>query len=78
MIVLLYGADDPRPLVAEGTWHGEITDLPRGSNGFGYDPLFQLPGRALTAAELDAAEKNRISHRGIALQRLRERLRDEA
>ena len=65
-------------MVAEGNWRGEITDRPRGSNGFGYDPLFLIPALGQTAAELDAATKNRISHRGLALQRLLERLRDEA
>ena len=62
--------DDPRPLIAEGIWRGEIARAPRGANGFGYDPLFLLPERGKTAAELDPAEKNRISHRGVALQRL--------
>jgi XTP/dITP diphosphohydrolase len=67
--------EDNKPLVAEGLWHGEIGRAPRGTGGFGYDPLFVLPdGR--TAAELDPAEKNRISHRGIALAKLLELLRD--
>jgi XTP/dITP diphosphohydrolase len=65
------------PLVAEGRWDGEIARAPRGSNGFGYDPLFLLPN-GKTAAELDAAEKNRISHRGIALAKLLELLRDSS
>ena len=77
VLVLLRAADDPRPVVAEATWHGEIADRPRGANGFGYDPLFFVPGRAASAAEFDPAEKNRISHRGIALARLLERLREE-
>jgi len=62
--------DDPRPLIAEGIWRGEIARTPRGRNGFGYDPLFLLPGRGITAAELDPGEKNRISHRAQALARL--------
>ena len=70
VMVLVRHADDPRPLIAEGLWHGEIARAPRGSNGFGYDPLFLLPGLGKTAAELDPAEKNRISHRALALQRL--------
>ena len=49
--------------IAEGIWHGEIARAPRGANGFGYDPLFLLPGLGKTAAELDPREKNRISHR---------------
>ena len=69
-MVLMRHPADPRPLIAEGLWHGEIGRTPRGSKGFGYDPLFLVPGRGLTAAELDPAEKNRISHRGLALARL--------
>ena len=76
-MVLMRHADDPQPLVAEGNWHGEIGRAARGENGFGYDPLFLLPGRGCTAAELSAEEKNRISHRGQALARLLDRLRDE-
>ena len=80
VMVLVRHAGDPQPLVAEGNWRGEITDRPRGSSGFGYDPLFLIPALGQTAAELDPVTKNRISHRGIALQRiveaLRERLRD--
>ena len=78
VMVLVRRAGDPQPLVAEGNWRGEIADRPRGSNGFGYDPLFLIPALGQTAAELDAATKNRISHRGIALQRLLDRLRDES
>jgi XTP/dITP diphosphohydrolase len=69
-MVLLRHADDPRPLVAEGLWRGEIARAPRGANGFGYDPLFYLRDLGKTAAELDPALKNRISHRGQALQKL--------
>jgi XTP/dITP diphosphohydrolase len=76
VLVLVRRAGDPLPLVAEGIWRGEIAVAPRGANGFGYDPLFLLPGLGKTAAELDAAEKNRISHRGKALARLLELLRD--
>jgi XTP/dITP diphosphohydrolase len=78
VMVLVRRAEDPRPLIAEGLWHGEIARAPRGSNGFGYDPLFLLPGpgrnAGKTAAELDPAEKNRISHRALALKRLLELL----
>ena len=70
VIVLLRHAADPEPLIAEGRWHGEIALAPRGANGFGYDPWFLVPGHDLTAAELDTHEKNRVSHRAIALQRL--------
>ena len=70
VMVLVRDAKDPRPLVAEGLWHGEIARTPRGSNGFGYDPLFYVSQLRKTAAELDPAEKNRISHRGRALAKL--------
>lgn len=71
-------ATDPAPVVAEGRWHGRVLDAPRGTHGFGYDPLFLPTGLDRSAAELDAALKNRISHRGQALARLRERLGAEA
>jgi XTP/dITP diphosphohydrolase len=76
VMVFIRHAEDPRPLIAEGLWHGEIARTPRGSNGFGYDPLFLLPALARTAAELDPAEKNRISHRALALERLKALLRN--
>ena len=74
-VVLLRHANDPAPLIAEGRWHGTILRAPRGANGFGYDPVF-LPddSNELSAAELDADIKNRISHRGLALAKLRELL----
>jgi len=74
VMVLMRHPEDPRPLVAEGLWRGEIAHAPRGANGFGYDPLFLLPALGKTAAELEPAEKNRISHRGVALARLIEGL----
>lgn len=70
VMVLLRSAEDPEPVVAQGRWRGSIAPAPRGANGFGYDPLFLLPERGLTAAELSAEEKNRDSHRGQALARL--------
>jgi len=70
VMVLARSAHDPAPLVAEGEWHGEIARAPRGANGFGYDPLFLVAGRGLTAAKLPAEEKNRISHRARAAARL--------
>ncbi|MCR6685514.1 RdgB/HAM1 family non-canonical purine NTP pyrophosphatase [Pseudoxanthomonas sp.] len=75
VIVLLRHAEDPQPLVAEGSWPGTILEAPRGAGGFGYDPVFLDPERGLSAAELDPALKNRISHRGRALEQLRARLR---
>lgn len=74
-IVLLRHADDPQPLIAEGTWHGTLLESPRGSGGFGYDPVFLDPVLGASAAELPADVKNRVSHRGQALARLREQLR---
>ncbi len=74
LIVFVRHADDPQPVIAEGEWHGEIIDAPRGSGGFGYDPLFLVPELRLTAAEIPAEEKNRLSHRGQALLKLLERL----
>ncbi len=74
VLVLVHSADDPQPIIAEGEWHGEIIDTPRGAGGFGYDPYFLLPEMELTAAELDAARKNTLSHRGAACRRLLARL----
>ena len=74
VLVFVRHADDPQPIIVEGEWHGEMIDTPRGSGGFGYDPYFYLPEYGMTTAELDAAEKNRCSHRGKALVQLVERL----
>ena len=74
LMVLVRHPEDPRPLIAEGLWHGEIARAPRGANGFGYDPLFLVPELGRTAAELAAADKNRISHRAAALRKLLELL----
>ena len=70
VIVLVRGADDARPLIARGSWEGRIATAPRGSGGFGYDPVFVPEGGVRTAAELDPAEKNAVSHRGRALREL--------
>lgn len=75
VIVYLRHADDPQPLIAEGSWYGEIIDTPRGVGGFGYDPYFLIPELGKTGAELAPDEKNAISHRGKALAQLAERLR---
>lgn len=75
VLVMVRHADDPCPLIAEGTWDGEVVDAPRGANGFGYDAHFLLPELGMTAAELSAEDKNRISHRALALQALVARLR---
>ena len=72
---LLRTSDDPQPIVADASWHGEVVDTPRGTGGFGYDPHFLLPDDGCTAAELDPQRKNLLGHRGQALRLLVERLR---
>jgi XTP/dITP diphosphohydrolase len=74
VLVLVRHADDPQPLIAEGSWFGEVIDSPRGSGGFGYDSHFLVPDLGQTAAQLDLATKNRLSHRAKALRLLVERL----
>ncbi|MBP0634286.1 MULTISPECIES: RdgB/HAM1 family non-canonical purine NTP pyrophosphatase [unclassified Cupriavidus] len=78
VLVLVRHAEDPCPLIAEGVWHGEVVDAPRGAGGFGYDPHFLLPGLGKTAAELSAEEKNAVSHRAQALRALVARLQADA
>jgi XTP/dITP diphosphohydrolase len=75
VLVALEHAEDPAPLVASGSWAGEIARVPRGARGFGYDPVFFDPSLGVTAAELDSAAKNRVSHRGAALRTLVELLK---
>jgi len=74
VIVLLSHAADPVPVICQGTWEGSIQTAESGENGFGYDPLFHVPGRGCSAAELDSDTKNRLSHRGQALEALKRRL----
>nr|WP_295380078.1 RdgB/HAM1 family non-canonical purine NTP pyrophosphatase [Pseudoxanthomonas sp.] len=74
VLVLLHHADDPQPLIVEGEWRGRILHERRGNGGHGYDPVFLDPELGHSAAELETALKNRISHRGRALAALRERL----
>ena len=77
-MVLLKHADDPQPIIAEGIWHGEILEAPLGERGFGYDPIFWDSINKMSAAEMPAELKNRISHRGQALQQLHQRLQANA
>ena len=70
VLAMVRHADDSLPIIAQGLWHGEILEAPYGDGGFGYDPLFWLPERQATAASLTPADKNRISHRGQAIQQL--------
>jgi len=74
-IVMLQHAADPSPIIAEGHWNGRILEQLTGTEGFGYDPLFFVPTHNMSAAQMDSVEKNRISHRGLALQGLLERLK---
>jgi len=69
-LVVVRHALDPDPLIAQGRWRGQILAAPRGTGGFGYDPVFGDPASGLAAAELDAAQKNARSHRGLALAQL--------
>lgn len=75
LIVYLRHAEDPTPLICQGTWEGRILHTPRGDQGFGYDPVFYVPGQDCASAQLPPAIKNRLSHRGQALRRLVEVLR---
>lgn len=74
VLVLVQYADDPAPLIAEGRWHGRVLTEQRGTQGFGYDPLFLPRGHSSSAAELEPAVKNHLSHRGQALAALHARL----
>ncbi len=74
VIVLLRHANDPQPLICEGSWEGRIIDTPRGSNGFGYNPVFLDESLGLTAAEMTPEQKNGRSHRAKALQLLLQKL----
>jgi XTP/dITP diphosphohydrolase len=73
-LVFVAGAGDLAPVIAEGVWEGLILESPEGEGGFGYDPYFWLPDLKLTAAQLDVADKNRRSHRGIAMRSLAKQL----
>ena len=75
VIVYMRGPDDPSPVIAEACWEGYIVPEPKGTNGFGYDPVFLIPAHGCTSAELPAEVKNRISHRGKALQVLLQKLK---
>jgi XTP/dITP diphosphohydrolase len=74
-LALLRHAADPMPLICQASWEGLITFEPYGDGGFGYDPVFLVPSEAQTAAELDPAVKNRLSHRGQALAQLAQALK---
>jgi len=70
VLVYMRHADDPTPLICQGSWEGLILHQPAGDSGFGYDPLFYVPEKDCASAQLDKAEKNAISHRGKAMRQL--------
>lgn len=74
VLALVRHADDPLPILCEGLWPGRILHAAQGEHGFGYDPLFQPDGEAVSAAELAPAEKNQRSHRARAMAQLKQRL----
>ena len=76
VMVYMQHADDPTPVICQGTWEGLILTAPQGENGFGYDPVFFVPEDNCSAAELSADRKNQLSHRGQALKKLVEALSD--
>ena len=76
-MALVRNPGDPAPLLATGKWRGRILDVPAGSGGFGYDPLFWVPEEGCTSAQLTAERKNRLSHRGRALAALLRQVESE-
>lgn len=70
VMVYVRHAQDPCPVIAQGIWEGQILDRQTGNNGFGYDPVFWLPDRQCTSAELTPESKNALSHRGQAVRQL--------
>jgi len=76
VLVFMLHANDPFPIIAQGVWEGKILQQPLGENGFGYDPVFWLEGYGCSSAQLTSEQKNSLSHRGKALQKLTELLPD--
>ena len=76
VLVYMRHADDPTPIICQASWEGSLTTEPKGENGFGYDPIFNVPEMGCTAAELDPATKNSLSHRGKALAQLAKALQE--
>jgi XTP/dITP diphosphohydrolase len=74
VLVYMRHAEDPTPLICQGTWDGIIITEPQGENGFGYDPIFYIPEYNCTSAQLPSEQKNKLSHRGIALKALVKKL----
>jgi XTP/dITP diphosphohydrolase len=78
VLVYMEHADDPFPLIAQGVWEGRILHHPVGENGFGYDPVFWVPDSHCSSAQLSAADKNTLSHRAQALNKLRQLIKEKA
>ena len=76
VLVYMRHADDPTPIICQANWEGSLATEPSGENGFGYDPIFNVPDLDCTAAELEPATKNRLSHRGKALAQLAKALQE--
>lgn len=76
VLVYMRHADDPTPIICQASWEGTLATEPKGENGFGYDPIFNVPETDCTAAELDPATKNSLSHRGKALAQLAKALQE--
>lgn len=76
VLVYMRHADNPTPIIRQASWEGSLTTEPKGENGFGYDPIFNVPEMGCTAAELDPATKNSLSHRGKALAQLAKALQE--
>lgn len=74
VLVLVRHADDPQPIIADGIWRGQVLSAAQGDGGFGYDPLFQAQGESVSVAQIDAAAKNAVSHRGQAMRALAAKL----
>lgn len=75
ILVFMRHANDPTPIIAQGSWEGIIAENPEGDGGFGYDPLFWLPSHQCTSAQLEKTVKNSISHRAIATQQLIQKIK---
>ena len=74
VLVLVRHADDPQPIIADGVWRGQVLSAAQGDGGFGHDPLFQAQGESVSVAQMDAAAKNAVSHRGQAMRALAAKL----
>ena len=68
LMVYVRHAEDPTPIICQGSWEGRLLSDPQGENGFGYDPIFYVPEKSCTSAQLSSEEKNAMSHRGKAIQ----------